>query len=164
MEGGATTEVGGVDLVAAYAALVATGALAWQIVVWLDRRKTKIAVEVNESLEEKVVDPINNTTKYEYLVTVKALNMGETTKFVDVIGLLDADDSSNLREVEPKEKALKAYQTLRQDLQLDTADQTWLGRKFVGFIRLKSGEQVVSETHSINPDRWELTQKRWPLI
>jgi hypothetical protein len=87
---------------------------------------------------------------------------GWDNEVVDAIGLLDAADSSILHGVEPEEQALEAHQTLRQGLVLDHNDQAWVARKFVGFVRLKNGEQVVSETRSIDRGMWKLAQESNP--
>lgn len=144
-------------VVGAYAALVSSGTLAWQVYIWRKSRRTAVTTEVRHSIEpeRRVIQaedydrPEVSEQVFEYQLTVVVANRGETTQYVERIGIALLDDPQTFDFEEPDDKTLQPGKSLRHSWRVERLDFS-LDEGFDGFAALGTGELVKSRPQRLD--------------
>ena len=154
-------------VVALYAALVATGALAWNVYVYFRSHRTDVWVEVNQGRVPGDAGKLGDPGKLEFALHVVAINHGDQTQFVQGLGLLflDPDNKSWTRQVaEPKPRELPpGERSTTGPIRIKNRN---LSEGYIGFVELASGDEFRSARYpappifSLDLSRFLVGQKR----
>ncbi|MFL5867312.1 MAG: hypothetical protein ACJ766_09460 [Thermoleophilaceae bacterium] len=146
-----------VDPLAAYAAVVSSASVGWQVYTWRHGRRTAVLVDVQHSIEpglrvlktEDYDQPGETEERWEYELTVVATNRGEVAQYVDQLGLQLLDDRRTFDYIEPNDKALPAAKSIRHSWRVEALAFD-LSPGFVGFAVLGTGEVVKSAPQQLD--------------
>jgi hypothetical protein len=145
-----------VNSLAIYAAVVGTISLGWN--VWRGLRSERVDVRVTVETEPVLVLPEKDRPA-PYQLTVIARNYGATEERVDRIGINYNDptqdefggggDSKRISETLPPRRNVSQTFNL-------TGRRFKVGREYVGFVVLASGNTIESELHEFDLTTLEL--------
>lgn len=144
------------DALAIYGAAVGTLSLGWN--VWRELRSERVDVRVSVVTEPVLVLPEKDRPA-PYQLTVIARNFGATEERVDQIGIryfdpspLDAQGAEDSRQVS---ETLPPRRSVSETFNL-TDRRYKVGREYVGFVVLASGDTFESEVNEFNLATLEL--------
>lgn len=131
-------------IIAGYAAIVATGGLAWQIYAWQHRRRAHVDVQVRYGIAAPVAEAV-------HMISIEARNRGEHVIRVNSVGLDLQDGSGNTYQRLPVNFAtlpglIEPFDSATAFIPVAEAEQAGFDvfEPITGWVTLATGELIRS--------------------
>jgi hypothetical protein len=138
-------DVEATTVIAGYAAIVATGGLAWQVYSWQHRRGVHVDVKVRYGIAAPIAEAV-------HMISIEACNRGEHVVRVDGIGLdLQDGSGSTYQQVQKFNFAtlpgsIKPFDAANSFIAVAEAEQAGFDiyEPVTAWVRLATGETIKS--------------------
>ena len=131
--------------IAGYAAIVATGGLAWQVYAWQHRRKAHVDVQVRYGIAVPLADAV-------HMISIEARNRSEHVVRVNGVGLdLQGDDQGSYQQVRKLDFAtlpgpIESFDAATAFITVTEAERAGFNvcEPITAWVRLATGETIKS--------------------